>query len=120
MDGSPLRHLNVPMTPFFAYVTCPHRDSAEKIAHELLTQKLVACANLIDGVTSLYRWEGEIRQDSETVLILKTTDDRLPELIATIRKLHDYNCPGVSAWPIAAGNPDFLSWIAGETASVSE
>jgi periplasmic divalent cation tolerance protein len=103
------------MAPCFAYVICPQRDAAEQLARELLTRRLVACANLIDGMTSLYWWEGEIRQDSETVLILKTRQELLDELIDTVRKLHAYHCPCVTAWPITAGNPDFLRWIESET-----
>jgi len=105
------------MAPCFAYVTCPNRDAAEQLARELLTRRLIACANLIDSMTSLYWWEGEIRQDRETALILKTREELLPELIDSIRKLHAYNCPCVAAWPITAGNPDFLRWMETETAT---
>jgi periplasmic divalent cation tolerance protein len=66
-------------------------------------------------MTSLYRWEGEIRRDSETVLILKTREELLDDLIDAVRELHAYHCPCVAAWPITAGNPDFLRWIEAET-----
>ena len=90
--------------------------AAEQIARHLLAENLIACANLIDGVTSLYRWEGEIRHDSEVALILKTRTALLPEVVATIKKIHPYDCPCVAAWPITAGNPEFMRWIETETA----
>lgn len=85
------------------------------IARDLLELRLIACANIFDGVTSMYRWEGEIRQDSETVLILKTTQQQLPELTARICKIHPYHCPCVVTWPITAGNSNYLQWIESET-----
>ena len=69
------------MAAFFVYVVAPHRDAATTIARELVESRLVACANIFDGMTSLYRWEGEIKQDHETVLILKTTQQLLPEVV---------------------------------------
>lgn len=100
-----------------AYVTCPDRGAAEQLARTLLEERLIACANVIDGVTSLYRWEGEVRQESETVLILKTPLKLLPSLIARINELHVYDCPCVAAWPITNGNPEFLKWVEAETVS---
>ena len=104
------------MTVSMAYVTCPERAAAERLARTLLDERLIACANLIDGMTSLYRWDGEIRQESETVLILKTSHCLVPALVSRINELHVYDCPCVSAWPITDGNPEFLKWVAAETA----
>jgi periplasmic divalent cation tolerance protein len=104
------------MSVCFAYVVTPHRDAAEQMARELLSKELIACANILDGMTSIYRWEGEIRSDRETVLILKTRQALLSEVITTIKKMHPYDCPCVAAWPITAGNPEFLRWIETETA----
>jgi periplasmic divalent cation tolerance protein len=107
------------MAPFFAYVICPHPEAAEQLARELLNRRLVACANIIDRITSLYWLEGEIRRDRETVLILKTREELLTDLTDTICKLHAYHCPCVVAWPVAAGNPDFLRWIEAETSTMT-
>jgi periplasmic divalent cation tolerance protein len=104
------------MSVWFAYVVTPDRDSADRIARALLSEELIACANVIDGMTSIYRWQGEIRNDRETVLIVKTRQPCLHEVVATIKKIHPYDCPCVAAWPITAGNPDFLRWIETETA----
>ena len=70
---------------------------------------------IIDGMASLYWWEGAVREAREAVLILKTTDARLAELIERLRALHSYDCPCIEALPVAAGNPAFLDWVARET-----
>src|SRR5690606_5753760 len=70
----------IPMSVCFAYVVTPDRESAEQIARLLLAKDLVACANLLDGMTSIYRWEGEIRHDREVALILKTRMPLMPEV----------------------------------------
>ena len=104
------------MSVCFAYVVTPDRENAEQMAHSLLTDRLIACANIIEGMTSIYRWDGAIQRDTETILIVKTRQQRLPEVEAAIKKMHPYDCPCVAAWPITAGNPEFLRWIETETA----
>ena len=86
------------------------------VGRVLVEERLAACVNVLPAMTSIYRWEGEVRQDSETVLILKTTEDRLDALTARVRALHSYDLPCVVALPIRGGNPAFLDWIAGEVA----
>jgi periplasmic divalent cation tolerance protein len=93
------------------YVTCANREQARDIAHTLLEQKLIACANIMEGVTSLYRWLGELQQDTETVFIAKTRKDKVDAAMETIRKLHTYECPCMVAWPIVDGNPTYLKWV---------
>jgi periplasmic divalent cation tolerance protein len=100
----------------FAYVVTPDRETAEAIARTLLSQQLIACANILDGMTSIYRWEGEIQCAREVVLILKTRQPLLPEIDAAVKKMHPYDCPCVAAWPITSGNHEFLRWIETETA----
>lgn len=104
------------MSVCFAYVVTPDRDTARQIAGSLLAEKLIACANIIDGMTSMYRWDGKIRTDSETVVLVKTRMELLPDVDASIKKMHPYDCPCVAAWPITAGNSGFLRWIETETA----
>jgi periplasmic divalent cation tolerance protein len=105
------------MAVVFAYVSVPDRDAAERIATELLEQRLIACANIFDKMTSIYRWEGRIAQDSEVALILKTQQQHVAELTERIRTIHAYACPCVAVWPITAGNTEFLRWIESETAT---
>lgn len=107
------------MAAAFAYVTAPNRDVALQISSALLEQRLIACANVIDGMTSLYRWEGEIRQDSEVVVIFKTRQDLVTPLVESVRRLHPYACPCVVSWPIPSGHSEYLDWIESETATAA-
>ncbi len=102
------------------YTTCPSREEGLLIARTLVEEHLVACANLWEGVTSVYRWEGEVQQDSEVVVLFKTKADLIDEATQRIRELHSYECPCVTAWPISGGNESYLDWIASETASPQE
>jgi periplasmic divalent cation tolerance protein len=99
------------------YVTVGSRDEALGLARAVVEARLAACANILPTVTSVYRWQGNIAEEGETAMILKTRGALLDALTAFIRDRHSYTCPCVVAVPILAGNPDFLSWIDAETAS---
>jgi periplasmic divalent cation tolerance protein len=101
--------------PMMAYVTAATRDEALKIGRTLVEERLAACANVIGGMTSIYRWQGAMQQDAEAVLILKTRAELLETLVERVKALHGYTLPCVVAWPIAAGNPPYLAWLADET-----
>jgi periplasmic divalent cation tolerance protein len=96
----------------FVYVTAANRSDAENIAEAVVTEKLAACANILDGVLSIFRWEGSLCRESEAVLILKTTEEKADALTARIKELHTYECPCIVVLPIEGGNPAFLEWIA--------
>ena len=101
--------------PCVIYVTAPNRDEAVRIGRALVEARLAACANVIDGVTSVYRWEGEVQEDAEVSLILKSRADLVEAVVERVEAEHSYTCPCVVALPIRGGNPDFLAWIADET-----
>jgi periplasmic divalent cation tolerance protein len=96
------------------YVTAATLAEAEKIAKTVVTERLAACANIVDGVTSIFHWEGTLCREKEAVLILKTTEEKTDALTARIQELHSYECPCIVVLPIEGGNPDFLDWIEGE------
>ena len=98
------------------YITVGNAEEAASIARDLLDARLIACANIIDGAKSLYRWEGKIAEESEVVMIAKTREDLVGKVIDRVRELHSYDCPCIVALPIVAGNPAFLDWIDEETA----
>ena len=98
----------------FVYMTAGSKDEARKVGKELVTSKLAACVNILDNMNSFYRWEGEVQDDTEVVMIAKTTEARLPQLIEKVKSLHSYDCPCIVSIPVAGGNPAFLDWIAGE------
>lgn len=100
----------------FVYVTAGDREAALAIGRALVEARLAACANVIGGMESVYRWQGAVEQASEAVLILKTRASMLDELTEKVKALHDYDCPCVVAMPIAGGNAEYLDWIAEQTA----
>ncbi len=97
------------------YVTCATLDEARKIGRALVESRLAACANILPGIESIYWWEGRVQADNEVALIVKTQAELLDAVIAKVRSLHSYTCPCVVAWPIAAGHPAYLDWVARET-----
>jgi periplasmic divalent cation tolerance protein len=103
------------MNACICYVTAGSREEALAIGRALVEERLAACANLLDGMTSVYWWHGKLEQAREAVLIAKTRTELVPALSARVKQLHSYDCPCVVALPIADGNPDYLAWIVSET-----
>lgn len=104
------------MEPRFVYVTCKDRPEALKIGKSLVEARLAACANVIDGMESIYWWEGNLETGSEAVLILKSTQEKVAALTAAIQAQHSYTLPCVVALPIVDGNLGYLDWVRRETA----
>lgn len=105
------------MASVFLYVTTSGEAEAARIARILVDERLCACANVISGMRSFYRWQGEVQDDREAVLILKTRDSLADSATERIKALHGYDLPCVVVLPLVGGNPDFLSWIEKETAA---
>jgi periplasmic divalent cation tolerance protein len=103
------------MTQCIIYMTAPNDAEARTIARVLVEERLAACVNILSGMRSVYRWEGEIQEDDEVVLIAKTRRDLVPALTDRIKDIHSYDCPCVVAIPIDGGNPEFLDWIDAQT-----
>ncbi len=103
------------MAVMWVYATTSGRKEAERIGRAAVAARLAACANVIGGVTAFYWWEGRLQRGREAVLILKTTQDRLKRLIATVKKLHSYDCPCIEAVRVTAGFKPYLDWVARET-----
>jgi len=104
------------MSTVVVYVTAASREDALAIARTVVGERLAACANVSPAIDSIYWWQGELTEDAEASLILKTMEERLPALIARLKAVHPYACPAIVCWRIDDGNPDYLDWIAGETA----
>jgi periplasmic divalent cation tolerance protein len=84
--------LDRPMAAYFCYVTAPSRDEAVAIGRALVEERLAAAANVIDGATSLYWWQGRLEEASEAVLTLRTRADLVERVTERIRQLHGYRC----------------------------
>jgi periplasmic divalent cation tolerance protein len=100
------------MSAIVVLCTCPNADSAERIAHTLVEERLAACVNRVPGIRSTYRWQGQITTDIEELLIIKTTRERFESLRERILALHGYSVPEIVAVEISAGHAPYLAWIA--------
>jgi|SRR5579885_2814965 len=100
-------------------MTCKDAKEAARIARHLLDKHLIACANLIPQVRSIYKWQGKIADESECWVLLKSTRELMPALRIEIEKEHSYSLPEMVALPIIDGSPNYLNWIAESLASTA-
>lgn len=96
---------------FFCYITCPNPDWAKKLGTEAVESGLAACANILPEIKSIYRWDGKLQNDSESLLILKTSSKAYESLAEYIKAQHPYENPCLIALKTDKGLPDYLQWI---------
>lgn len=99
------------------YSTC-EADQAEALARTLVEERLAACVQILPGVRSLYRWEGEVQVTTESRLCIKTSTARVSETVARLRALHPYRVPEISVVEVdeLASDPDYVDWVRTVTA----
>lgn len=95
-------------------VMAPDESTGISLARKMVEGGFAACGNVIPGVTSIYRWEGKVQQDPETLIIFKTTEESLQELKKRVVELHPYEVPEFLALPIEDGHLPYLRWVQGE------
>lgn len=103
------------MTVLVCFCTCPDIDSARRIADALVAERLAACVNVLPGLRSVYRWQGAIEHADETMLLIKTSQDRLDTVCARIRALHPQELPEVIAVEASGGLTAYLDWVVEQT-----
>ncbi len=108
-DASPSEDVRVVL------VTAPDPEVAGSLARALVAERLAACVNLVPGIRSLYRWEGEVQDDAEVLLVIKTTEGRVAPLAERVAALHPYDLPEVLALPAVGGSAPYLDWVATES-----
>ncbi len=96
------------------YVIFSSKEEAITVAHKLLVEKLIACANMLDGSISIYNWQGEVQQQTEVILFAKTTNAQAQKAIERIKELHSYELPCIIVIPIESGFLPFIQWVDGE------
>ena len=102
--------------PILVMVAAPDQRTGMKVARALVDAGLAACVNLSPNVLSVYRWEGEIHEESEVILLIKTCSNLFEEkLIPLVQELHPYDLPEIIALPILAGEKNYLEWMMKET-----
>lgn len=99
------------MSPILLYVTVKDKPEALRLAETLLAEGLVACANILPPMTSLYRWEGALQQEEEVLLLAKTSPAVRDRAIARIGELHGYDCPCILAFEASGASAPFAEWI---------
>jgi periplasmic divalent cation tolerance protein len=107
----------MPTAALIAYCTLPDADTALRIARALVDERFAACVNLVPGLRSIYRWQGDVHDDAEQLAIIKTTAGRFEAMRARLVELHPYECPEVIALPVDRGHTPYLDWLRASTAT---
>jgi periplasmic divalent cation tolerance protein len=96
-------------------VTASSGEEAHRIADKLLAEHKAACVNIVPGVSSFFWWKGKVDSAKETLLLIKSRQSLLDDVIKLVKANHSYEMPEIIALPITGGNPDYLKWIEKET-----
>jgi periplasmic divalent cation tolerance protein len=94
-----------------ALSTFPDAETARRISNQLVTEKFAACANILPGVESIYRWEGKVETAAETLALFKLSEDRQSAFQEKLRSLHPYEVPEIIFASVSGGLPEYLGWV---------
>ncbi len=103
------------MPVHLVFCSCPDPATAQRLATTLVEARLAACVSVLPPMRSVYRWQGEVEQADEVLLLAKTPAERVPALVDRLRSLHPYELPEIVAVEAAAGLPAYLDWVADAT-----
>lgn len=112
-------HARTDASHIVVFTTLGKAEDARTLVRHLVEERIVACGTVVEGVTSVYRWEDAIEEATEAQVILKTQRARWDDLQDAVRDLHPYDVPELIAMPVEAGLPAYLAWITDETAAIS-
>ena len=93
------------------YITCASIEEAKSIVHTLLSEKLIACANINDNICSIYPWNGEIQEDNEVLVFAKTRSILKETVCQRVTDLHSYECPCIAFFELNHANQPYLDWL---------
>lgn len=108
--------MDAPPNTLLVITNLPDGYSAAALASALIEARLAACVNILAPCRSVYRWQGKLENAEETPVLIKTTAERFDALVQAIRARHPYELPEIIAVPISQGLPEYLAWVAAETA----
>ncbi len=97
------------------FISAKDTDEAQKIAKALVKRRQAACVNIVPEVNSHFWWKDKLASTQESLLIVKTKESLLPEVIKSVKKIHSYNLPEIIALPVIGGSRDYLEWLDSET-----
>ena len=106
-------------TVWVVMTTFGDKEEASRVTKALVAEELIACANLLPGATSIYRWKGKICEESEVVALLKTTANNLAELQRVLAEKHSYEEPEILAFEVSGGSVGYLDFVRNATKSAS-
>ena len=92
-------------------MTAPNKEEAVKIVRTMLEERLIACANIMDPVSSFFWWQGKIGEEKEVLVIMKSHETLFKKLSKRVIELHSYDTPEILALPIVNGSPSYLDWM---------
>jgi len=93
------------------FITAPNKEEAARLADMLVEKRLAGCVQILPGVESVYRWQGQIEREEEVLLIAKTLSEKFDELSREVMVLHSYETPEIIALPIVSGSGPYLEWL---------
>ena len=99
------------MNKIIIFITCANKKEAHRITKALLKEKLAACVNIVDKISSFFWWQGKVDSADELLLIVKSKKTKMPKIIKLVKSLHSYRVPEIIALNIAGGDKDYLRWI---------
>ncbi len=99
------------MSYIVAIITTPNKEEAEKIVRSLLKERLIACANILGPVSSLFLWQGKIDEENEFLVFMKSNKSLFKRLSERVSEIHSYDVPEIIALPILDGSPPYLDWL---------
>ena len=114
-NESDLRPVDAPEL-ILVLTTVADIETAKSLAHQIIAQQLAACCNIVPGVSSLYRWQDELHDDQECLLVMKTVKKRYLDLEMFVRSHHPYEVPELLTLPVTTCFKEYLSWVVKETA----
>ena len=101
------------MSYLIVFMTASNREEAVKIVRTLLEERLIACGNIMDSVSSFFWWKGEIEEEKEVLVIMKSSEKLFKKLSKRVMELHSYDVPEILALPIVDGSASYLDWLKG-------
>ncbi len=99
------------MSYLIVIMTAPNKEEAKKIVRTLLEERLIACGNILDPVSSLFWWKGKIEEEKEVLVLMKSNETLFKKLSKRVTELHSYEVPEILALPIVAGSQAYLDWL---------